>query len=52
VLPFLAWAVSAALRPKGLLVAENLCLREQLLALRRRRIQAELGRLGDARLDF
>jgi hypothetical protein len=29
VLRFLVWAISAALGPKGLLVAKNLCLRQQ-----------------------
>jgi len=34
---FVVWAILAALKPKALLVAENLCLRQQLLALQRRR---------------
>jgi hypothetical protein len=33
---FPLWAILAALRPKALLVAENLCLRQQLLVLQRR----------------
>jgi putative transposase len=33
---FLLWAILAALKPKALLVAENLCLRQQLLVLQRR----------------
>jgi hypothetical protein len=36
VLRFLVWTISAAVKPKGLLVAENLCLRQQLLVLQRR----------------
>jgi transposase InsO family protein len=42
VLHFLVWAILAALRPKALLVAENLCLRQQLLVLQRRHPQARL----------
>ena len=41
-LHLLVWAVLAALRPKALLVAENLCLRQQLLVLQRRRPQVRL----------
>ena len=41
-LHFLVWANLAALRPKALLVAENLCLRQQLLVLQRRHPQARL----------
>jgi hypothetical protein len=33
---FLLWAILAALKPKALLVAENLCLQQQLLVLQRR----------------
>ena len=33
---FLLWAILAALKPKALVVAENLCLRQQLLVLQRR----------------
>jgi hypothetical protein len=36
VLRFLVWAILAALRPKALLVSENLCLWQQLLVLQRR----------------
>jgi putative transposase len=36
VVRFLLWAILAALKPKALLVAENLCLRQQLLVLQRR----------------
>jgi hypothetical protein len=32
----LLWAIAAIFRPKTLLIAENLCLRQQLLALQRR----------------
>jgi putative transposase len=42
VVHFLVWATLAALRPKALLVAENLCLRQQLLVLQRRHPQAHL----------
>ena len=34
---FLVWVISAALKPKALLVAENLRRRQELLALHRRR---------------
>jgi hypothetical protein len=33
---FLLWAILAALKPKALVVAENRCLRQQLLVLQRR----------------
>ena len=39
---FLVWIISAALKPKALLVAENLCLRQQLLVLQRRHPQPRL----------
>ena len=39
---FLVWVISAALKPKALLVAENLCLRQQLLVLHRRHPQPRL----------
>jgi putative transposase len=42
VLHFLVLAILVALKPKALLVAENLCLRQQLLVLERRRPQARL----------
>jgi hypothetical protein len=42
VLHFLVLAILAALKPKALLVAENLCLRQQLLVLERRHAQARL----------
>jgi putative transposase len=42
VVRFLVWVISAALRPKALLIAENLCLRQQLLVLQRRRPQPPL----------
>ena len=41
-LHFLVWAILAALKPKVLLVAENLCLRQQLLVLQRTRPQTRL----------
>ena len=45
-LRFLVWAISAALRPRALLVAENVCLRQQLGVLQRRHRQSRL-RNGD-----
>ena len=36
---FLVWAISAALKSKALLIAENLCLRQQLLVLQRQRLR-------------
>jgi hypothetical protein len=39
---FLLWAILAALKPKALLVAENLCLRQQLLVLQRRQRRPHL----------
>ena len=39
---FLVWIISAALKPRALLVAENLCLRQQLLVLQRRHPQTRL----------
>ena len=33
----LLWAMAAAVRPKALLIADNLCLRQQLLVLQRRK---------------
>jgi hypothetical protein len=32
----LLWAIAAAVRPKVLLIADNLCLRQQLVVLQRR----------------
>ena len=32
----LLWALAAAVQPKALLIADNLCLRQQLLVLQRR----------------
>jgi hypothetical protein len=32
----LLWVIAAAIRPKVLLVADNLCLRQQLVVLQRR----------------
>jgi hypothetical protein len=42
VVRFLVWAISAAFRPRVLLIAENLCLRQQLLVLHRRHPQPRL----------
>src|SRR6516162_2277627 len=33
----LLWAIAAAVRPKGLLIADNVCLRQQLLVLQRQK---------------
>ena len=33
----LLWALAAAVRPKALLIADNLCLRQQLVVLQRRK---------------
>jgi hypothetical protein len=38
----LLWAIAAAARPKALLIADNLCLRQQLLVLRRRKPRPRL----------
>ena len=46
VLRFLVWAISASLRPRVLLVAENVCLRQQLGVLQRGHRQPRL-RNGD-----
>jgi hypothetical protein len=35
VIRWMAWAIAALLKPKALLVAENLCLRQQLVILQR-----------------
>ena len=40
---FLVWAIAAAFRPRMRLIAENLCLRQQLLVLQRRHPQPRLG---------
>src|SRR5262249_22462520 len=39
----MAWAVAAFLKPKSLLAAENLCLRQQLLVLQRRNSHPRLA---------
>ena len=36
------WAIVAFLKPKALLVAENLCLRQQLIVLQRRQLRPRL----------
>jgi hypothetical protein len=38
----MAWAIAALLKPKALLVAENLCLRQQLVVLQCRRPRPRL----------
>jgi hypothetical protein len=52
VLRFVVGAISAALRLKALLVAENLCLRQQLLVLQRRHRQLRLRNGDPAVLDL
>jgi hypothetical protein len=42
VVRFLVWAISAAFRPRVVLIAEHLCLRQQLLVLQRRHLQPRL----------
>ena len=49
---FLVWAISAAFRPRVLLIAENLWLRQQLLVLQRRHPQPRLRNAGPALLDY
>ena len=39
---WMAWAIAALLKPKALLVAENLCLRQQLVVLQRRQPRPRL----------
>src|SRR5215831_4920191 len=38
----LLWAIAAAVRPKVLLIADNVCLRQQLLVLQRRKLRPGL----------
>jgi hypothetical protein len=38
----LLWAIAAAIRPRVLLIADNLCLRQQLLILQRRKPRPRL----------
>ena len=45
----LLWAIAAAMRPKMLLIADNLCLRQQLLVLKRRQPRP---RIKDAHRRF
>ena len=40
---FFVWAISVALKPRALLVAEHLCLWRQLLMLQRRYPQPLVG---------
>src|SRR5215510_4817346 len=42
VIRWMAWAIAALLKPKVLLVAENLCLRQQLTVLQRRQPRPRL----------
>ena len=42
VIRWMAWAIAALLKPKALLVAENLCLRQQLVVLQRRKPRPRL----------
>ena len=39
---WIAWAIAALLKPKAQLVAENLCLRQQLIVLQRRQPRPRL----------
>jgi hypothetical protein len=41
-LRWLLWVIAAAIRPKMLLVSDNLCLRQQLLVLKRRKPRPRL----------
>jgi hypothetical protein len=43
----MAWAIAALLKPKALLVAENLCLRQQPVVLQRRQPRPRLLGAGD-----
>jgi hypothetical protein len=43
VVRFLVWAIASAFRPRARMIAENLCLRQQLLVLQRRHPQPRLG---------
>jgi hypothetical protein len=45
----LLWAIAAVMRPKMLLIADNLCLRQQLLVLKRRQPRP---RIKDAHRRF
>jgi putative transposase len=38
----LLWALAAAVQPKSLLIADNLCLRQQLVVLQRRKPRPRL----------
>ena len=42
-LPWWAWAIAACWRSRAALAAENLCLRQQLLVLRRRQLRPRLS---------
>jgi len=42
VIRWMAWAIAGLLKPKALLVAENLCLRQQLVVLQRRQRRPRL----------
>jgi len=42
VIRWMAWAIAAFLKPKALLVAENLCLRQQLVVFQRRQPRPRL----------
>ena len=41
---WMGWAIVALLKPKALLVAENLCLRQQFVVLQRRQSRPQLLR--------
>jgi hypothetical protein len=52
VVRFLVWAIAAAFRPRVRLIAENLCLRQQLLVLQRRHPATAARQCGPAVLDY
>jgi hypothetical protein len=52
VVRFLVWVISAVLKPKVLLVAENLCLGQQLLVLQRRHPQPRLRDLRQSMVGW
>jgi hypothetical protein len=42
VIRWMAWAIAALVKPRARLVAENLCLRQQLIGLQRRQPRPRL----------
>jgi hypothetical protein len=47
--PWWGWAIAACCRSRASLVAENLCLRQQLLVLRRRQLRPRLNNFAPYR---